>query len=89
MWRMLGLVAVCALFAGAGVAAAGSFASDQDADFYSPGQHQFYMWCPGASNYMTTAAGQNAEDAQLRLYRASKASGHSECWPLWQGRVRA
>lgn len=88
MRRVLGLVAVCALFAGAGVAAAGSFASNGAADYYETGQHQFYVWCPGSSNYVTTEAGRNAEDAQLRLYQASKNSGHSECWPLWQGRVR-
>ncbi|HEY3778213.1 MAG TPA: hypothetical protein VGL35_09150 [Rhizomicrobium sp.] len=88
MRRVLGVVAVCALFAGAGVAAAGNFASDQGADFYAPGQHQFYVWCPSSSNYMTTESGSNAEDAQLRLYRATKAAGRAECWPLWQGRVR-
>ncbi|MGH6890325.1 MAG: hypothetical protein ACREHF_14210 [Rhizomicrobium sp.] len=89
MRRVLGLVAVCALIAGAGVATAGSFASNKEADYYAPGQHQFYVWCPNSSNYLTTEAGRNAEDAQLRLYQASKMAGHSECWPLWQGRVRA
>lgn len=87
MRRVVVIVAVCALFAGAGVAVAGSFASNGEADYYTPGQHQFYVWCPGSSNYMTTEAGRNAEDAQLRLYRASKTAGRSECWPLWQGRV--
>lgn len=87
MRQILGVLAVCVLFTGAGVATAGNFASDANVDFYAPGDHQFYVWCPGSTDYTATKSGRNAEDAQLRLYQAIKISGRSGCWPLWQGRV--
>jgi hypothetical protein len=86
--RVLGVLAAAIIFTGAGVAAAGSFTSSADSDFYAAGEHQFYMWCPASGNYMTTETGANAEDAQLRLYNAAKAAGHNACWPVWQGRAR-
>ncbi len=86
--RALGILTAAVLFTGAGVAAAGNFTSSADTDFYASGEHQFYMWCPASGNYMATETGRNAEDAQLRLYEASKAAGHSGCWPVWQGRAR-
>ena len=86
--RVLGILAACAIFTGAGVAAAGNFTSSAQSDYYAAGEHQFYMWCPASGNYMTTETGKDAEDAQLRLYEASKAAGHSGCWPVWQGRAR-
>jgi hypothetical protein len=86
--RILGALAAAAIFTGAGVAAAGNFTSSAQTDFYAPGEHQFYVWCPASGNYMATETGRNAEDAQLRLYDVSKAAGHAACWPLWQGRVR-
>jgi hypothetical protein len=88
MRRVLGGVAGAMLFAAAGVAAAGNFASSAHSDFFASGKHQFYVWCAGSADYMATATGRDAEDAQLRLYGAIKASGHSTCWPVWQGRVR-
>ncbi|HEY6578131.1 MAG TPA: hypothetical protein VIY09_02305, partial [Rhizomicrobium sp.] len=84
--RILAAMAGSAIFIAAGVAAAGSFASSAQTDFYSSGEHEFYVWCPGSANYMATESGRNAEDAQLRLYDASKAAGRSDCWPIWQGR---
>lgn len=86
-WRVLGALAGGLLFAAAGVAAAGSFSSSAHSDFFSPGTHQFYVWCAGSSYFSTTASGRNAEDAQLRLYDSFKAAGRSSCWPLWQGRI--
>jgi hypothetical protein len=86
--RFFVIVAAAALFTGAGVAAAGSFTSSAQTDFYAAGEHQFYMWCPASGNYMATETGKSAEDAQLRLYDAAKAAGHSACWPLWQGRAK-
>lgn len=86
-WRVLGILAAGAIFTGAGVAAAGSFASSAQTDFYASGEHEFYMWCPASANFTATETGKNAEDAQLRLYEASIAAGHSACWPVWQGRA--
>jgi hypothetical protein len=87
--RVLVILAAAAILTGAGVAAAGSFASSAQTDYYAGGEHQFVMWCPASGNYMATETGKDAEDAQLRLYDAAKATGHSACWPVWQGRVRA
>jgi hypothetical protein len=89
MRRVLGAMAGGFIFAAAGVAAAGNFTSSAHTDFFSPGSHQFYVWCAGSPDYTTTASGNSAEDAQLRLYDAIKATGRSTCWPVWQGRVRA
>ena len=75
------------LFAAAGVAAAGNFSSDRQVDFFAKGTHQFYVWCSGANDYLATAKGNNAEEAQMSLYRAVKAAGKMACWPVWQGRV--
>jgi len=85
---MLAAAAGGMIFVAAGVAAAGNFTSSAHADFFSAGTHQFYVWCPGSTDYMATQSGKDAEDAQLRLYDASKADGRPACWPVWQGRVR-
>jgi hypothetical protein len=75
------------LFAAAGVAAAGNFSSDRQVDFFAQGTHQFYVWCSGANDFIAIEKGANAEDAQMTLYRATKAAGKTACWPVWQGRV--
>jgi len=75
------------LFAAAGVAAAGNFSSDRQVDFFAKGTHQFYVWCSGTADYLATAEGSNAEEAQMKLYNAVKAVGKRSCWPVWQGRV--
>lgn len=75
------------LFTAAGVAAAGNFASNRDADYFAKGTHQFYVWCASGADYLTTANGVSAEEAQLSLYRSIKGEGKSSCWPVWQGRV--
>ena len=85
--RILAAMAGGAIFAAAGVAAAGSFVSSADTDFFSGGKHQFYVWCMGSPDSMATSTGVNAEDAQLKLYQSLKAEGRSTCWPVWQGRV--
>jgi len=87
--RVLAAVTGGVLVAIAGVAVASNFTSTKQSDFFSPGKHQFYVWCAGSSDYVATATGQNAEDAQMKLYDASKARGRSTCWPVWQGRVPA
>jgi hypothetical protein len=87
--RILGAVVGGVIFAAAGVAVAANFTSSAQTDFFSPGKHQFYVWCTGSSDYMATESGANAEDAQMKLYNSVKAVGHSTCWPVWQGRVRA
>ena len=89
MRRALIAITGALLFTGAGVAAAGNFTSAVHDDYLAPGQHQFYVWCAGSTDFMSTQAGENAEDAQLRLYDAVKASGRTTCWPLWQGRLRS
>jgi hypothetical protein len=85
--RILGAVVGGVMFAVAGVAVAANFLSSAQTDFYAPGTHQFYVWCAGSSDYMATAVGANAEDAQMKLYDATKAKGRSTCWPVWQGRI--
>ncbi|HEV2561420.1 MAG TPA: hypothetical protein VGT78_04710 [Rhizomicrobium sp.] len=85
--RVLGAAIGGVIFAIAGVAVAANFSSNARADFFSPGKHQFYVWCAGAGDYMATEAGQSAEDAQMKLYDLTKAHGKSTCWPVWQGRV--
>jgi hypothetical protein len=75
------------LFAAAGVAAAGNFSSDRQVDFFAKGTHQFYVWCSGTGDYVATAEGASAEEAQMKLYNAAKAAGKTSCWPVWQGRV--
>ena len=87
MKRILGAMVGGMIFAAAGVAVAANFVSSGQSDFYASGNHQFYVWCAGASDYVTVARGSDAEDAQMRLYRATKAAGRSTCWPVWQGRV--
>jgi hypothetical protein len=85
--RILVIAVAGVVFAAAGVAAAGSLSSDRQVDFFASGTHQFYVWCSGTDDYVATAKGSNAEDAQMTLYNAAKASGKSACWPVWQGRV--
>ena len=78
-----GLLAFAAL-AAMGVAVAANLTSSRHSDFYSPGKHQFYVWCAGGGDHIAYQNGQSAEDAQMRLYRAS---ANQKCWPIWQGRV--
>lgn len=87
--RILGAVVGGVIFAAAGVAVAANFLSSAQTDFYASGKHQFYVWCAGGTDYMATRSGTNAEDAQMKLYDATKAAGRSTCWPVWQGRVGA
>lgn len=75
------------LFTAAGVAAAGNFASNREADYFAKGTHEFYVWCANGTDYLTRADGAGAEDAQLSLYRSIKAAGKTSCWPVWQARV--
>lgn len=82
----LGLLAFAAL-AAAGVAVAANLTSSRHSDFYSPGKHQFYVWCAGSGSKTVYQNGLSADDAQDKLYAAEKAEGHSSCWPMWQGRV--
>lgn len=88
MRRVLAMAGGALIFAGAGLAVAGSFTSSAHSDYFSAGQHQFYVWCAGSGDFMATESGTNAEDAQLRLYDAFKAKGRTTCWPLWQGRLK-
>lgn len=70
-----------------GVALAANFTSTRQTDFFAPGKHQFYVWCAGGSDYTAYRQGQSAEDAQMKLYNDVKASGKTNCWPVWQGKV--
>jgi len=71
----------------AGVALAANLTSSKQADFFASGQHQFYVWCAGGTDFTTLQAGASAADAQMKLYNAEKRSGKTNCWPVWQGRV--
>ena len=86
-FRVLAAAVGGVLFAAAGVAAAGNFSSDRQVDFFAEGTHQFYVWCGTGGDYVATAEGMNAEDAQMKLYGEAKAAGKTACWPVWQGRV--
>ena len=85
--RVLVVAAAAVLCLAAGVAAAGNYSSDGQIDFYASGTHQFFVWCPSTDDYMATAEGADAKDAQMKLYTATKASGQMACWPVWQGRL--
>ena len=87
MKRVLAAVAGGVMLAAAGVALAANFTSSKQADFFSSGRHQFYVWCAGGTDFTALAQGANAEDAQMRLYNAEKHAGKTTCWPVWQGRV--
>ena len=89
MRRIIAAAAGGVMVAVAGVAMAATFTSSGQNDFFAPGKHQFYVWCAGSSDYMATAVGKNAEDAQMKLYDSAKAHGNSACWPVWQGRLPA
>ena len=75
------------VLAAAGVALAANMASSRQSDFFSPGRHQFYVWCAGGTDFMAMSEGRSAEDAQMRPYNSVKAQGKTSCWPVWQGRV--
>jgi hypothetical protein len=87
MKRVLAAVVGGVVLAVAGVALAANFTSSKQADFFSPGRHQFYVWCAGGSDFMAMSQGTNAEDAQIKLYNDEKRAGKTNCWPVWQGRV--
>lgn len=87
MRRVVGAAVGGIMVAVAGVAVAANFSSSKQSDFFSPGKHQFYVWCAGGVDYMAMQAGNSAEDAQMRLYNSAKAAGKTSCWPVWQGRV--
>ena len=87
MRRVVGAAVGGIMVAVAGVAVAANFSSSKQSDFFSPGKHQFYVWCAGGVDYMAMQNGDSAEDAQMRLYNAAKAHGKTSCWPVWQGRV--
>ena len=89
MRRVLAAAVGGVMVAVAGVAVAANLTSSGRNDFFSPGKHQFYVWCAGAPDYMATETGASAEDAQTKLYNSVKAHGKSTCWPVWQGRLPA
>ncbi len=85
--RLLGAVLGTLIIAAAGVAVAANFGSSKQTDFFAPGKHQFYVWCGGGSDFSAVQMGKSAEDAQIKLYNATKAKGRAACWPVWQGRI--
>jgi hypothetical protein len=87
MKRVLAAVAGGMIFAAASVAVADNLASSKQTDFFAPGRHQFYVWCAGGKDYTAVQTGRSAEDAQMKLYNAAKATGHAACWPVWQGKL--
>lgn len=87
MKRVLGAAVGGVMVAVAGVALAANFTSSRQADFFAAGQHQFYVWCAGGSDFMALQSGASAADAQMKLYTHEKHSGKTNCWPVWQGRV--
>ncbi len=45
------------------------------------GSHEFYVVCTGKADYVRSASGSNAEDAQGKLARQAG----NRCWPVWRG----
>ena len=82
--RIIATIIAGIVVVAAGVAVADNYASTKQTDFFSPGRHQFYVWCAGGKDYTATQKGRSAEDAQMRLYNSIKGAA---CWPVWQGRV--
>jgi hypothetical protein len=87
MKRVIAAAAGGMLVAVAGVALAANFTSSKQSDYFSGGQHAFYVWCAGGTDFSTIQSGSSAEDAQMRLYNHEKHTGKTNCWPVWQGRV--
>jgi hypothetical protein len=85
--RVLGAAVGGIVVAVAGVALAANLTSSRQADFFASGQHQFYVWCAGGTDFMAVQTGANAADAQMKLYNSEKAQGKLNCWPVWQGRI--
>ena len=84
--RVLAAAVGGVLFAAAGVAAAGNFASDRQVDFFAKGSHQFYVWCGKGGDYVGDQRGDQRRRAQMKLYSAAKAAGsRPRRWPVWQG----
>lgn len=83
------LTGLMGLTAGAMMIAAGTaFALDSSVEAMEmSGEHQFYVWCTGADDYQDTHSGSDWKDAQLALYNELASSGHTNCWPVWQGLV--
>ena len=83
----LGLIAFVALGI-AGVAVASNLTSSRHSDFFSPGKHQFYVWCSGQSDYVATAKGNNAEEARVHqlshpgdaAFSGGGDTGHRRRW---------
>ena len=73
--RIVGAIAGGVLVGIAGAAVGANFSTSRQSDFFTPGKHQFYVWCAGAADYEATASGRDAEDAQMKLYNANKAHG--------------
>src|SRR5690348_8550597 len=63
--RIIGAAAGGVFVAVAGVALAANFTSSKQTDYFSAGQHAFYVWCAGGSDFTTTQPGTSAEDAQM------------------------
>ncbi|MBV9332346.1 MAG: hypothetical protein JOZ55_12400 [Alphaproteobacteria bacterium] len=85
--RVIAAAAGGIMLAITGVAVAANMGSSRQSDFFSPGKHQFYVWCAGGTDYMALRDGRSAEDAQMKLYNEVKAAGHASCWPVWQRRI--
>ena len=54
MRRVLAAAVGGVMVAVAGVAVAANFTSSGQTDFFAAGNHQFYVWCAGAGDYMAT-----------------------------------
>lgn len=76
--------AIVGIASGLSLMTAGAMALDSNFDSMSKaGTHQFYVWCTGKDDYVETADGSDAKDAQSKI--AASAGGN--CWPVWQGMV--
>ena len=50
--RIVGAAVAGVMVAIAGVAAASSYSSSAHTAFFASGNHQFYVWCAGGTDYM-------------------------------------
>ena len=69
----------------AGVAVAANLTSGHHSDFYSPGKHQFYVWCAGGADSTAWESGANAEDASMAARKPRGTASAGLCgraaWP--------
>ena len=84
-------VAALSVLATAGMAGAETpnITSVRASAYFTPGKHQFYVWCDNGKDHLAYQMGLTGADARAKLYNAENGSGVAHCQPVWQGRVQS